>query len=133
MVYTVTADISANLKKLRRLEISGLIEIYQIKIEDPSPKTKKSLPTGVWGHTKWDKCVWADGEGARSFEQIKKIIGAHNVKDAMHLGDHIRDGRDYFVTEDRDILDHRDVLQKTFPGLEIRATDELVSEVTKKP
>src|SRR3989304_10096002 len=129
MKYTITADISANQKKLRKLEFLGIIEIYQIDIETPSPKTRKVMPTGVFNHVNLDNFVLGSEEESQNFEIIKQVIGKHNIKDAMHLSDHIRDKRDFFVTEDTDILSKRSELYKKFPALKIQTTDELVREL----
>ncbi|MFW6110266.1 MAG: hypothetical protein ACOC6Q_02475 [Patescibacteria group bacterium] len=132
MTRTVTADISANQKTLRALEHEGLIEVTQIDIETPAPKTKKIKPTGVWGRTKWGKCVWGSKEESKFFEQIKDIIGRDKIDDAMHLNNHIRDRRDYFVTEDHDFLRHRGQLETTFTGLKIRTPNELTNELNRE-
>jgi hypothetical protein len=122
---TVTADISANLKKLKKLESKGLISIFQIKIETPSPRTKHILPTAVWDQTNFDECVFGSEESSNVFEKIKKIIGNHHIKDAMHLADHIRDQRDYFITEDTDILKCKEILESEFENLKIFTPHEL--------
>lgn len=131
MKYSITADINANLKKLKRLEQQALIEIYQIGIETPSPKTKKILPTAVSNHVVFGQAVFGSEESSITFEKIKTLVGKNNIKDAMHLSNHIRDKRDYFVTEDKDILKARQQLKQYFPGLKIRTSNELLTELSK--
>lgn len=129
--FTVTKDVSADLKKLKTLEKSGLIKIKQVKIENVSKKVvDRPLPNGVWGHTKWDEMKWASDNDAQRFEQLKQIIGKGNIKDAIHVDTHIRDNNDYFVTEDNDILNVRKQLEQQFSGLKIRTPDELASELS---
>lgn len=130
--FTVTKDVSADLKKLKKLERKGLILIKQVKIENVSKKVSdQPLPNGVWGHTKWDEMKWASEDDAERFEQLKRIIGKGNIKDAIHVDTHIRDGNNYFVTEDTDILNVRKQLEQRFNGLKIRTPDELVTELSK--
>lgn len=130
--YFITKDIGANLKKLRTLERKGLIELFQVKIETHTPKIKnKDLPNGVWGHTKFNEMLWTSEDDASRFEKIKEIIGKNNIEDAIHVDTHIREKRDYFVTEDTDILNCKDELEQTFKGLKIRTPDELLGELDK--
>ncbi len=130
--YSVTKDISANLKKLKILERKGIIKIYQVKIENPTRKIENTdLPNAVLDHTKWDESLFASQEDAERFERIKDILGKANVKDAIHLDTHLREKRDYFVTEDTDILKNKNLLEKTFKELRIRSTEELVRELDK--
>lgn len=127
--FTVTKDVSGDLKKLKKLEKAGLIKIKQVKIENVSRKIKdQPLPNGVWGHTKWDEMKWASDSDSKCFERLKQIIGKGKIKDVIHVDTHIRDGNDYFVTEDTDILNVKQQLEQQFPGLKIRTTDELVTE-----
>lgn len=129
--FSVTKDVSADLKKLKMLERAGLVKVKQVRIENVSRKIKdQPLPNGVWNHTNWDEMKWASASDAQRFEQIKQIIGKENIKDAIHVDTHIRDGNDYFVTEDNDILSVRGQLEQQFSGLKIRTPDELVSELS---
>lgn len=128
--YTVTKDINADLKKLITLVQKGIIKIFQVKIESPTPKIKNiNLPNAVWDHTNWDESLFSSESGSKRFEKIKNILGGGNIKDAIHLDTHIREKRDYFVTEDNNILQHKRILERVFNGLKIRTTDELVKEL----
>lgn len=120
------------MKKLKTLEKQGYIEIYDVKLENGRENKKvkeKILPVLVLGHTRLDECILA-GEDT-IYEDVRKIIGRENIKDAMHLEAHIRNGHDYFVTEDTDFLKVRDVLQKRFT-IKIVTPDELISILMDK-
>ena len=130
-VYIVTKDVSANLKKLKKLKSMGLIKITQVKIETQTAKIpNKILPTGVWKHTNWNDMIWGSKEDSGRFEKLKNILGKEHIEDAIQVSTHIREKYDYFVTEDHDILDKRLELEKTFPNLKIRNPDELEKELT---
>lgn len=130
-VYTVTKDISADYKKLRVLRDKGFIKIIGIKIENNKDKFDAILPTGVMGYTVLGSMKLGSDEQAKNFEELKRIIGRNNINDCIHLEAHIREGYDYFVTEDKDILDKKSELEQQFPNLKIRTTDELVGELDK--
>ena len=126
---TVTKDISSDYKKLKALRNKGIIKIIGIKIENNADKFDAILPTAVLGHTALGSMKLGSDKQAKDFEELKKIIGSANIKDCIHLEAHIREGYDYFVTEDRDILDKKSALEQQFPGLEIRTTDQLIKEL----
>lgn len=130
-VYTVTKDISADFRKLKVFRNKGLIKIIGIKIENNKDKFDAVLPRGVMGYTVLDSMELGSDEQAKNFEELKKIIGESNINDCIHLEAHIREGYDYFVTEDRDILDKKSELEQQFPNLKIRTTNELVREFNK--
>lgn len=128
--YRVTKDISANFKKLKVLEKKGIIKIFQVKLETPTPKIKNiDLPNTVWNHTNWNESLLGSKQDSQRFEKIKSIFGGRHIGDAIHLDTHIREKRDYFLTEDTDILKHRKMLEKTFNGLRIRTPNELIAEL----
>jgi hypothetical protein len=62
------------------------------------------LETGVWDQSRWGEMVW--GGGDRYHSDVLAIItnGAspndNQVRDAMAFADHLRHGRDLFVTTD---------------------------------
>ncbi len=127
MQLRITRDKSADLKRLKKLETQGLIEIVEIKIEGYPNKIKNSkLPVAVLGHTVLGEMVLAGDDC--SYEDIRSIIGKHNVKDAITLEAHIRNKHDYFVTEDKDEFINegkRSLLEAKFPGLKIVTVEEL--------
>lgn len=134
-MFTVTCDQNADLKRLRRLEIDGKIELHAVAIEELKHTKRisnqnKEKPMGVWGspHAKWGEAVW--GSETSSFKEIQKIIGKENHADVLHLERHVNSGRDYFVTNDNDFLKHRAVLEKTF-AIRITTVDELEIELHK--
>ncbi len=122
----ITRDSSANVKLLKKLENKGLIKIFDVMLENGRENRKikeKILPIGVWGHSRWDECVWGDEDN--KYDEILHLIGRQNIKDAMHLETHLRSENDYFVTQDKDdILSKRDELLKQF-GIKAVSPEEL--------
>src|SRR3989339_2075043 len=102
--FKITRDKGVDLNRLKKLKNAGFIEIFDVKIENETPKVpNKILPVMVWDHSKWGECVW--GGNDCSYEEIRQTIGKENIKDAMHLEAHIRNGYDYFVTNNpRDFI-----------------------------
>ncbi|MBI2611910.1 hypothetical protein HYW54_04185 [Candidatus Gottesmanbacteria bacterium] len=128
--YIVTKDSSANYKSLHILEKKGLIIISKVKIENEVKKIKKVyLPTAVFGHTKFGESIFGSEKQAENFEKIKQIIGPNNIKDAILVSTHIREGNDFCVTEDTDILSNKEILEKTFLGLRISHPNKLLEEI----
>ncbi|MFA5829509.1 MAG: hypothetical protein WC843_03375 [Candidatus Gracilibacteria bacterium] len=124
----ITRDKGVDLKRLNKLRRQGLIKIYDVKIENETSKVPdKILPVGVWGHTKWDECIWGD-EKDNTFDKTLEIIGKENIKDAIHLEAHIRNKFDYFVTNNpNDFIKNgkREKLELEFPILKILTIEEL--------
>jgi hypothetical protein len=114
-VFTITRDSGANVKILKNLEKDGFISIHDVMLENGRENKKvkdKIIPVGVWGHGRLNEMVW--GREDSVYDDTRQIIGNNNIKDAMHLEAHIRNGHDYFVTEDRDFLSKRQELEKKF-------------------
>jgi len=132
-IIKITRDKSAGLRKLRKFERQRLIEINEIKLEN-MPKTLKKdvLPVGVFGHTKWGECVYASDNC--KYGKIRQIIGQQNVKDAINLEAHLRNGFDYFITEDTHFIkdEIRAELELEFTGLSILTTNELENLLNAK-
>jgi hypothetical protein len=126
-IISITRDKGANLKKLRRLENDGKIQINEIQFEEMPKKYKKAiLPVAVFDQTSWDQCVLA-GDDCK-YEEIREIIGKSNVRDAINLEAHLRNGFDYFVTEDKNEFiknGRREMLESKFLGLKIVTVVEL--------
>ncbi len=121
---TVTRDTCANLKHLKRLEQEGFVKVFNVMLENARGSGgRKILPTTILDHSRLDECVLAGKDSV--YEDIVEIIGRNNIKDAMFLEAHIRNGHDYFVTEDKDdILNRRAELKNKF-GVKIVTSKEL--------
>jgi hypothetical protein len=128
-MYTVTADVSANYRKLKVMQLKGLISIFSIRIENNQNRQSAILPTATVNYAALDLARVGSSEQAETFNKLKKIIGKNNIEDCLHLEAHIRDEHDYFVTEDHDILDRIDKLYREFPKLKIRTVNELIREL----
>lgn len=130
----ITVDKNVDLKKLRKLEQQGKIEIIEVKIENTTNKVNnKVLPLAVLGHTRLGEMLLADNNSF--YDHIVKIIGVDKVRDAIILDAHIRSKNDYFVTNDKDTFINyckRERLEKSFPNLEIVTVIELEHIINKK-
>lgn len=92
---------------------------------ETKPKNIPTIPeTVVIGESSWGQAVLGSESGARTYEQIRAIISSgsytppegdelphdghrHQVRDAMALSDHVREGRDVFLTTDaRAFINH---------------------------
>ena len=128
---TVSVDRNADLKALKKLEASGLVELFAVAIEgfeDTRKLKNKEPPVAVWDSplTTWDNSAWASEDS--SYEEIEKIVGRQNHGDCLHLERHIESGRDVFVTDDNDFLSCRDRLAEAF-GVTILTVTELTKRV----
>ncbi len=122
----ITRDANANVKILKSLEKKGLLEIYDVMLENGRENKKirnKILPDGVCNHSRCDECVVGSDEDG-IFGDIYKILGKNKLEDAMHLEAHIRNKHDYFITEDNDFLQKREMLEAKF-GVNILTPKEL--------
>jgi hypothetical protein len=130
---TVTLDSGADYKRMRKLEVEGLIEITMVNFENGRENKRakvKQNPVAVWGQTNWGESVYASEEDL-VFEQLKKLLGNNHIKDCIQLEAHHTSGRDYFVSEDKDdILSRKEELEKLF-GIKVLAPEEL--EILVKP
>jgi len=130
--YSVTVDKNVDLQKLMKLERKGIIRIYQVEVESTTKKIKDvDFPVAVLDYTRLNGSLVGSKIDERKFELIKRIIGGNNVGDTIHLYTHIRKKRYYFITEDKDILDKKSILEKKFKGLKIKTANELIGELDK--
>ncbi|MFZ1661119.1 MAG: hypothetical protein WAT77_04105 [Paracoccaceae bacterium] len=128
---TASVDKNADLKALKKVEVSGLVELFAVAIEgfeDTGKLRNKEPPVAVWDSplAGWDNSVW--GSDDSRYEEIEKIVGRQNHGDCLHLERHIEIGRDVFVTDDNDFLSCRDQLAEAF-GVTILTVVELVKRV----
>lgn len=124
-ILSVTRDSGANVKLLKKLESVGFIIIHDVMLENGRKNQKvksKSLPVMVLDHSRLNECVLGGSDSI--YKDLLNIIGKDNVEDAMHLEAHIRNGNDYFITEDTDFLNKRDDLKQNF-GVNILTPREL--------
>ena len=69
----------------------------------PSDAQWRDLNTGSWDALTGS---WADFEGSPHLPEIRRIIGAANRRDALHVDSAFKTGCAAMVTVDGDILDH---------------------------
>jgi predicted nucleic acid-binding protein len=132
MPATITADISANMKLLKRLEREGHIEIHVVNIENHKQTDKvqrKENPIGIYGgkFSFYGEVVYAADD--TPLTSLEEIIGKRHHADVLHLESHVQSGRDYFITEDTDFLKKRRDL-KNAHGTTILTPEELVELLT---
>lgn len=89
-MLTITCDQNADLKRLRKLELAGLVELWCVSIEELKntkriPNERKEPPILVIGsqHSKWGNAVLAAAD--TSYRELEKIIGRQNHADVLHL------------------------------------------------
>jgi hypothetical protein len=92
-----------------------------------------------WDVSKWDDGdVWGDERTDRLTEEVRQIVFpgltsdsprfGNKINDVDHLVGHFLNGRDIFVTDDRDILRRRDAL-KASPGIVVMSPAECASYI----
>ncbi len=83
----------------------------------------ESFGGAVWGHSGWDHSQWADDADERRLTRILKILwGQKNrsyyskseIRDAMHIATAARYGDTYFITNEKALLKHHNVIYSEF-------------------
>ena len=107
-------------KELRALQREGRIELVHFPY-DPDSRSRAIAPSAVlsdaqWRdlNTTWDELggTWEDLKGSEHLNEILRIVRPENLRDALHLDSAYKTGCAVFVTVDRDILDHKEDLEK---------------------
>lgn len=109
----VTVDVSADLKRLRRLEQAGNLKIHAVSIENHTNTKRikdKEPPLAVIGSKFATIGNSVIGSSANSYSKLQQIIGKAHHADILHIERHLESGRDCFVTDDQDFLSKRDEL-----------------------
>jgi predicted nucleic acid-binding protein len=107
-------------KELRALQREGCIELVHFPY-DPDSRSRAIAPSAVlsdaqWRdlNTTWEELggTWEDLKGSKHLKEILRIVRPENRRDALHLDSAYKTGCAAFVTVDRDILDHKEDLEK---------------------
>lgn len=96
---------------------------------------------GRWDTSKWDSGdKWSDERMERLIEEVRQIVCpsltpespryGNKVNDIDHLVGHLLNGRDIFVTDDRDIVRRREAL-KASPGIVVMTPKECAEYLDK--
>jgi hypothetical protein len=118
MTLKVYCEHGALTKDLRDLKRRGCIELIHFPY-DPDGRTKHISATAVPSEAQWRdmnvtwdeaRFSWEDCQGSEHFEEILRIIGTANRRDALHVDSAYKSGCACFVTEDRDILSKSELL-----------------------
>jgi hypothetical protein len=111
-IYCEHGALTADLKALQR---DGRIELVHFPYDEdskaraispsaiPSDAQWRDLNTGSWDALTGS---WSDFEGSPHLPEIRRIIGAENRRDALHVDSAFKTGCAAMVTVDQDILDH---------------------------
>jgi predicted nucleic acid-binding protein len=122
-IYCEHGAVTADLRALQR---DGRIELVHFPY-DPESRARAIAPSATpsdaqWRdlNTTWNELTgtWDDFKGSPHLPEIRRIIGAANRRDALHVDSAFKTGCAAIVTVDRDILDHKDELE-TLLGLRI--------------
>ena len=78
------------------------------------------IETAVWGQSRYGTSKYGGKEDSTLFDNIKEILyhsrkdlTDNQIKDSMHLQTHIKNKRDYFITDDAEhILSKKDELKE---------------------
>lgn len=127
---TVAVDQGADLKALRRLQRDGRIRLVQAHTLEQS--FRQVVDQGRAFRIGFSTIGGPDMIAGDNVYVVEAIIGKHKQADIDHVYASWLNRNDYFVTENVDdfIRDgQRAVLEELLPGLKIRTTAELVSEV----
>jgi len=131
VLLNITVDVSADLKRLRRLELAGQLKIFAVNIENHRETRKiqnKEPPVAVIGSkiTTIGNSVTAPTNN--KFAPLQRIIGKQHHADILHLERHIESGRDFFITDDNDFLSKREELSREL-GIRILTVDEIEQHI----
>jgi|SRR5437667_8193573 len=115
-IYCEHGAVTADLRGLQR---DGRIELVHFPY-DPESRARAISPSTApsdaeWRdlNTTWDEMTgtWDDFKGSQHLLEIRRIIGAANRRDALHVDSAFKTGCAAIVTVDRDILDHKNELE----------------------
>ena len=62
----------------------------------------------------------------KDFEQMREDNKRRSLRDCMHLSTHLIYGRDFFITENKDFLRHKDILKDPY-GINVIHFDDFVN------
>ena len=157
MVLRITIDtnlINARQKlpemnTLEEMHKKGLVEIVKTDAMDTEMLNgyKKGLEKsqqyreiqgyGVFGHSRYDHAIYSgEDDGGLTQSVVMALfpgkacseLSDNDIKDVMHIQAHITNKCDYFITEDKIILDAAELLKKL--GVRIRTPSDLLKDIT---
>src|SRR5438093_602697 len=98
----VLFDKCVDLKRLKKLEAAGLIEPYQLDLENRAKSVPRVPPLGVYGMTEYGRSVYAGDEDAKRLKDILGIMGGPaQIQDALTVDAAFRNSHLYVVTNDK--------------------------------
>jgi hypothetical protein len=129
--FKVTIDTNVDQKRIKLLENDGFIKVVKTTLENKSKTIKNNVPTPfVLGYSKLGGSVL--GDGGIDITEINKIIGKNNIKDSIIFQTHLMAKSDLLITEDNDILNNKEILQKKYDTKIMNLKElELLCELNK--
>jgi len=125
----ITVDANPNQRRLRKLlkKYKDKLDIYQVPFENITKKIKNktNLKSRIDIATKLSTVEEDDPEDDKNIELLRRILGKNNWEDAVQVLEHINSGNDFFVTNDKGILNKKEELNKAFPKLRFGNIDDL--------
>ena len=122
------------MNKIEEAETEGKIKIFKTDTMDTeflkgrkyeigrkkSEKYEEDIGILVLGHSRLGHAKLTDKNQAKKFNLIKdtlfpnKKLTENDLRDCMHLHTHVMYKRDFFITEDKKIIDNADKMKKEF-------------------
>lgn len=112
--------------KLRAFQREGRIVLVHF-LYDPGSRTRHISPSATPSDAQWRDLnatwseltrPWADFKGSEHHQEIIRIVGPANRRDALHVDSAYKSGCSAIVTADTDILAHKAELE-TLLGLRV--------------
>lgn len=141
-MYTITADSSANIPLLKKLEKEGIVKYYFINLENAKENAlngRKGWENNIPAVAVLDVSTLNGGDVLGSsdegeiWNELKKVLGGgrSNLNDRRQLSNHFYSRHDIFVTGDKgDIIYHAKRLAEL--GMVVLHNDQL-EEYVRKP
>ncbi|OGC24979.1 hypothetical protein A2247_03320 [candidate division WOR-1 bacterium RIFOXYA2_FULL_41_14] len=116
----------------------GIVEMFKTDVMDTefecidtfrnkSKKYREDVGIGVWGHSRWDHCLWGSENDGNEMDEIRgllfpgqKKLSDRQIRDAMHLHTHIKYKRDYFITSDNHFLSKSEEIKERYGAVVIK-------------
>jgi hypothetical protein len=127
---SVLRDKNVNLKRLRKLVRAGLIEVYELDLENRPKGSRFVPPVAVYGTTAYGQSVYGGDADQERLKTILRIMGGgrQSIGDALTLDAAFRNGHGYVVTNDKDEFianGKRERLEALLPQVKIVTPKEL--------
>ena len=129
-MINILIDKNIDYKRLKELLKNSKIDsnIFGVNIETPNKNIVERPALAVLGITKLPMRL-ASKDSVDVFEKIKEIIGDENLGDSIITEEAVFHNYYYFLTEDSDILNKRDIVMRSYPKIKILKLVEFEKEM----